>query len=518
MNRVVIHRQEKTGYIKPELHGQFIEFLGTCIYDGIWVGEYSKIPNYRGLRKDFVDAMKELHPPVIRWPGGCFADIYHWRDGIGERENRPVTYNENFGTCCLDTNQFGTHEFMELCRLVDAKPWLNINMMTGTPAEMREWMEYCNREEKTSLAAERKENGGKEAFKVKYWGLGNEMWCGGGNATPECYADQYRQFASAIPAFYSNAGKDEEKIVKIASGPDGNKPKERVKWTQNLFRSFAEFRQPPLDALDLHFYNWNLEKAEETESLFDEEDWYRVIRNCFELEDVIREQYSLIAEGVAGYPEAENPICEENKKPECALMVGEWGNWHGSSFSSIPALYQQCTMRDALTTALTLDIFHRNCNYVELACVAQTANVLNSLFLTEGDKFLKTPNFDVFKMYKVHQGAEALKCDYSMEKVDAEQILYTFASTKEDEIYVNVINIDFHKEHHIEMVFDVDVCYKESMLIYSQNPRDCNTFDHPDRIRARRGDVPEEIQRGYRAVVPSASVNLYVFKEQIYAV
>ena len=199
MSKIVVKCDTNSGYISPELHSQFIEFLGTCIYDGIWVGEDSEIPNYAGMRKDVVDALKVLEPPVIRWPGGCYADTYHWRDGIGEREKRPVTYNENFGTFEVDNNHFGTHEFMQFCEMLGAKPWLNVNLLSGSVSEMREWVEYCNRSEKTSLSMERAKNGSEEPFQVKFWGIGNESWDGGGKMTAQLYANEYRKFASSMP-------------------------------------------------------------------------------------------------------------------------------------------------------------------------------------------------------------------------------------------------------------------------------------------------------------------------------
>lgn len=230
-------------FIAPELHSQFIEFLGNCISDGIWVGKDSPIPNYNGLRKDVVDALKNLQPPVVRWPGGCYADMYHWRDGIGK--DRRITWNENFGTYTQEKNEFGTHEFMDLCHMIGAKPWLNINMLRGTVAETVEWAEYCNRREETSLSRERAENGSPEPFNVEYWGLGNECWAGGGNYTAQGYADEYRKYASSFPAFKPmslDGSADGINMKFIACGPDGNKPVERVKWTKDFFRALADYR------------------------------------------------------------------------------------------------------------------------------------------------------------------------------------------------------------------------------------------------------------------------------------
>ncbi|MBP8595985.1 MAG: alpha-N-arabinofuranosidase, partial [Fusicatenibacter sp.] len=274
MQKITFRKLIGENYIYPELQGHFIEFLGSCIYDGIWVGEDSEIPNYHGIRKDLVDAFQKLHPPVIRWPGGCYADVYHWRNGIGPRENRPVTYNENFGTFETDPNQFGTHEMMEFCEMIGAKPWFNINMMTGSPAEMREWMEYCNRRESTTLTRERKVNGHEAPFQVEYWGIGNEVWDGGGKMTPQMYADEYRKFTSSCPSFGSGDQAFPPKC--IASGPDGNKPKERVAWTKDFFKEMGKYRMPSLYGYDLHFYNWNLKQLQ-TEKKFDEKQWYDVI-------------------------------------------------------------------------------------------------------------------------------------------------------------------------------------------------------------------------------------------------
>lgn len=507
--QIRIHENCTYGFINSELHGQFIEFLGTCIYDGIWVGEESNIPNIHGLRKDAIDALAQLEPPIIRWPGGCYADVYHWRNGIGKREERPVTYNENFNTFEMDTNQFGTHEFMELCRLVNAKPWLNINMLTGNPSEMRDWMEYCNRSENTSLAKERCKNGSEEPFHVKYWGIGNESWCGGGMMTAQDYSAQYRRFSSAAPVFTPT--KDDDKPYLIACGPDGNKPLERKKWTKDLFQSFSKYRQPRLNGIDLHFYNWNLENDDETETDFSEKDWYRVIYGCLELEQVICEQFELIQEGLETFPKPEVEIPGNETTSKCDLIIGEWGNWHKVAFDRRPALFQQCTMRDAITTALTLNILQRNCNQVKMACVAQSVNVLNSIILTEGEKFVKTPNYDVFELYKVHRASQAVIID-DIEKSDIEKRIFSFVSRKEDSIYVSLINIDMKEEHTIELIFDNTLSFEECEELTSQNPNDCNTFDNPNLIRKKKGVKPKKTNQGYEVTLSPASVNLFIFK------
>ena len=513
MKRIKIDTTQAGSRINPGLHSHFIEFLGSCIYDGIWVGEDSSIPNVHGLRKDVLEGLRSIEPPVIRWPGGCFADTYHWKNGIGPRDERPVTYNENFSTYTLDSNQFGTHEFIELCDLVGAKAWLNVNMMTGSPAEMKEWMEYCNREESTSLTKERSKNGASKPFNVSYWGIGNEAWAGGGNATPESYMNEYRRYASAAPNFKSFIPGNEDKGMKlIAVGPDGNKPLERIAWTKGLFEAMSKFRQPPMYGLDLHFYNWNLIREEETETDFEVDDWYRVINSCLELEDIICEQYNLIQEGMKNYPEPEMLIPGLTfKSPECKLIVGEWGNWHRSSFMATPALYQQCTMRDAITTALTLDIFHRNSDKVEMACVAQSVNVLNALFLTDGPSFLKTPNYDVFKMYMVHRGAEAVPLE-----MEADRRLHTFASKKEGMIHINLINTDYDHEIELLLTFNGEVSFQDNTVLTYPDKHACNTFEEPDLIRAAKGQKPSLEEDGYRLTIPAGSVSVISFTTTSY--
>ncbi len=513
MVKIHIDDQRLGGVIAPELHSQFIEVLGGCIYDGIWVGEASDIPNIDGLRLDFVEAMKAIAPPVIRWPGGCYADTYHWRNGIGKRSERPVTFNENFGTFELDTNQFGIHEFMELCRLVGAKPWLNVNLLSGSVAEMKEWMEYCNREEDTTLKKEREANGSPEAFHVEYWGIGNEPWAGGGNYTATGYADEYRKYATSAPSFKKSMMDTSAcPMHLIVCGPDGNKPEERVAWTKDLFEAFGKYRRPPMYGYDLHFYNWNISHPGDTDIKFDREGWYRVIDGCFELEDVLNEQYALIQEGLAQLPSTE--AMERLHPNRCELVVGEWGNWHGSAFMARPALFQQVTMRDAITSALTLDIFHRNCSKVKMACVAQTVNVLNALFLTDGRRFIKTPNYDVFEMYMVHRGARLIEDLCSDEASECKKI-HVLASLRDNMMSVNVVNTDYDCPETIELCLPENYRYVSGKVLCASAPDDFNSWEQPDLIRAAPCEAPVMAGSGQFCVnVPAASVSVYQFIKQ----
>lgn len=516
MSEIKINTRSSGEVINPNLHGQFVEFLGSGIYDGIWVGEDSNIPNYSGLRKDVVDALKEIKPPILRWPGGCFADTYHWRDGIGPREARPQYYNENFGTQQLENNHFGTHEFMELCELVDAKPWFNINMLSGSVQESREWVEYVNRETETSLVKERTANGHPEPFNIEYWGVGNESWAGGGNYTAESYANEYRKFTASMPTFGAIFPwtTPTQELKMIAVGPDGNKPKERVEWTKDFFSELAKYRIPKIDGYDLHFYNWNLSDETDTITSFSKDAWYRVINGAFELEDVINEQYSLVQQGIRAIPQEEDAFAPDI---HVDLIVGEWGNWHNIDLAAPSILWQQCTMRDAITTALTLDIFHRNCDKVQMACVAQSVNVLNSLFLTLGEKTVLTPNYFVFKMYQAHKGAKKLDIAIKTHLLGREKEprlakIHSFASIKNDVVTVNLINVSSDEAEDIELDFDQHISFLHGQILTSAEMTDFNDFGKEAKIVPQSVDQPILQGTTIKLTIPKSSVSVYQFK------
>jgi alpha-N-arabinofuranosidase len=503
--------------IKAELHSQFIEFLGTNIYDGIWVGENSPIPNYNGLRKDVVDALKEIAPPILRWPGGCYADTYHWRNGIGKREDRPTTYNEIFGSNTLDHHQFGTHEFMELCRLIGAKPWININMMTGPVSEMVEWAEYCNRDDDTTLAKERATNGSNAPFNVEYWGIGNESWAGGGTYTPESYASEYRKYASSFPVFGDIFHPENNKINLqfIAVGPDGNKPKERVAWTKDFFKALGQYRQPKLHGYDLHFYNWNISDTTDKITEFSEKQWFSVLSGALEIEDVIVEQYELMKAGIDAFPEIEGPFKSEIN---CELVIGEWGNWHTFFQNEKSALWQQATMRDAITTALTLDIFHRHTDKIKLACVAQTVNVLNSLIITENERTLLTPNYHIYDMYKVHRNADILDCETHTESINDDfdrkvNGIYALASRNDDLIYINIINTSYKKSHHVKIQLDHACTFVDGKVLSGSTPQSHNTIEIPNNVVPESfTNIKQLTEKAWDIESPAASVSVLTFK------
>ncbi len=514
MNQVNITGRRE-GRISPALHSQFIEHLGSCIHDGIWVGEDSAIRNIHGLRADVVEALARLAPPVLRWPGGCFADTYHWRQGVGPKERRPVRYNGNFGTNRPDNNQFGTHEFMELCRLTGAKPWLNINLLSGTVQEMVEWMEYCNRETGYAISDERAANGDPAPFDVEYWGIGNESWAGGGDMTPELYVQEYRKYASAAPHF-GGVGPGAKPMRLVGVGPDGNKPAERVAWTRGVLAELAKFRRPPMEAYDLHFYNWNIRHPEDKVDAFDEAGWYRVIEGALELEEVLQEQYDLIREALAAAPVEPGPF---GRKPRLDLVVGEWGNWHGgfTGTGGRPALWQQCSMRDAVTSALSLDLFHRNCDKVTMACAAQAVNVLNSVLLTEGAHTILTPHFHVYEMYKPHRGAEKLAITVDSAAVGRGERgevmgVYAFASEKEGVVTLNLVNASMTERQTTALCFDSEVRYAGGQVLAADAPTACNTMEEPERVVPKPVEAPGGDGRNWQLTLPAASVTVLQFR------
>jgi alpha-N-arabinofuranosidase len=385
---------------------------------------------------------------------------------------------------------------------------------------MVEWAEYCNRKEDTTISRERAANGHPEPYNVEFWGIGNEVWCGGGNYTAQSYADEYRKYATAMPNFKPNIPFVESKGIEqkfIASGPDGNKPIERVKWTKDFFAALGQYRLPKIDAFDLHFYNWNLKDFNKPEVEFGAEDWYSVIHGCLELEDVIKEQYALIDERLKNLPKPEGDL--PGAEAHCKLVIGEWGNWHGKAFLNRPALYQQCTMRDAITTAITLDIFHRNCDMIDLACVAQTVNVLNSLILTEGEHTILTPNYYVFDLYKPHREANLLEIQIETEKIGVEEDrkidrVYALASEKDGIITVNVVNTHMTENTSITIELMEGCEYLSGQVLKGETPDSYNSVEHPSAIVPVRAQQPHPAgNKQWEIVLPAASVTVYQFKK-----
>lgn len=429
--RVVINADRPKGNINRNIYGHFAEHLGRCIYEGIWVGEDSPIPNIQGIRTDVLEALRKLNIPVLRWPGGCFADEYHWKDGIGPRETRKRMVNSHWGGL-VENNHFGTHEFLLLCELLGCEPYINGNVGSGTVQEMQEWVEYMTFDGESPMADLRRANGREKPWKVKFFGVGNENWGCGGNMRPEYYADLYRRYQTYVRNYGDN------KIVRIACGANDY----NTQWTEVLMREAEGY----MDALTLHYYTvpntWN-EKGSATE--FGDRDWFVTLKKAIVMDELLNKHEAIMD--------------KYDPKKRVALIVDEWGTWFDVEPGTNPGfLYQQNTMRDALVAALTLHIFHDHCDRVQMANIAQTVNVLQSVVLTEGAAMTLTPTYHVFDMFKVHQDAEALDLfsqseQYEMDGQSIPQLSASASRSSDGTIHISLCNV--HHDREAELTIEL---------------------------------------------------------------
>ena len=467
--------------ISPHLYGHFIEHLGGVIYDGIWVGKDSKIPNIGGIRTQFIEDMKRIGAPNLRWPGGCFADGYHWRDGIGDVAKRPRTYNywqasmpEGFDH--TETNNFGIHEFMQLCRLTGAEPYLAANMASGSPREFHDWVLYCNAPDGTvSLANERAANGDKQPFGVRFWGVGNESWGCGGDMTSQEYATLYRRFVTQYPAY-------PPKPFLIAVGPRGHSKDMDLGWTNGFFEAMQGGHRSAVDGLSVHYYT-DFRNSPEKVSTFDARGWYDVIREGARIEEVITQHWSAME--------------KYDPKHHTKLIIDEWGVWYqkGEEFAPNYLLSQPLTLRDAVHTAVTLDIFNRHADKIAMANVAQTINCLHSLFLARGDRFVRTPAYFVFEMYRNHMNARLaqmrIHCDDlkvpSRSGSATMPALSGSASVKGKMLTVTMTNPSLDSAVRTEMrLSSGNIVEGRGTLLTHEDMTAGNSFDHPNKVEMAR--------------------------------
>lgn len=418
--------------IPKEIYGQFAEHLGRCIYDGIWVGPDSEIPNINGYRKDLFEALVELKVPVIRWPGGCFADEYHWMDGIGPKEDRPMMINSNWGGTVED-NSFGTHEFFNLCEMLETEPYLSGNVGSGTVEELAKWVEYITAEAGT-MAELRAKNGRKEPWDLKYLGVGNESWGCGGNMTPEFYADMYRRYATYCRNYDGNY------LYKIASGASDYD----YNWTKVLM----EKARTHMHGLSLHYYTvtgWVGSKGSAT--IFDTDSYYDIVAKAVEVDEVLTKHETIM------------DVYDPERRVH--LLLDEWGTWFDVEPGTIPGhLYQQNTMRDAMVAAMSLNIFHQHTDRLKMANIAQIVNVLQAMILTKGAEMVLTPTYHVFRMYNVHQDATYVPLEYNVpEKIsesgrEMPELSLTASRDAEGVLHVSVVNPMLDKEQTVVLNFD----------------------------------------------------------------
>lgn len=385
MAKLNIYADRPLSTIAPEIYGHFSEHLGRCIYEGIYVGENSDIPNVNGMRCDVVEALKQIRIPVLRWPGGCFADEYHWKDGIGPKEQRKKMINTHWGGVVED-NSFGTHEFFELCRQLGCKTYVNGNVGSGTVQEMAEWVEYMTFDGVSPMADLRRANGQEKPWKVDYFGIGNENWGCGGNMLPEYYANEYRRYRTYVRDFQEG-----HRIDRICGGANVAD----YEWTEKVLETCFR-RTPPechgkMDGLSLHYYvhpeGWEI-KGSATE--FDDDVFYKTLSKAWYMDELIRKHGTIMD--------------KYDPEKRVGMIVDEWGAWYTVEPGTNPGfLYQQNTMRDALVAGITLNIFNNHSDRVKMANLAQMVNVLQAVLLTDGAKMIKTPTYHVFDLFQHHQ-------------------------------------------------------------------------------------------------------------------
>ena len=423
---------DEQNMIPKEIYGQFAEHLGSCIYGGLWVGPDSDIPNTDGYRTDVLDALKELKVPVMRWPGGCFADEYHWRDGIGPRESRPRMVNSNWGGTVED-NSFGTHEFLNLCEILGCEPYISGNVGSGTVEELAKWVEYMTAAD-GPMAKLRAENGRKEPWKVKYLGVGNESWGCGGNMVPEYYSHLYNRYQTYCRDFSGN------RLYKVASGASDYD----YNWTEVLMKYIGK----RMHGVSLHYYTvkgWDGSKGSAT--VFNEEEYYNTLGKAVGVEPVIVKHISIMDQY-----DPENSI---------DLLLDEWGTWFDVEPGTNPGhLYQQNTMRDAMVAAMSLNVFHRHTDRLTMANIAQIVNVLQAMILTKGSEIVLTPTYHVFRMYNVHQDAQFVPTDCNAATMVAPsgrlmpEVSVTASKDAEGKLHVSIANPVLDKAQTIALNFD----------------------------------------------------------------
>ncbi len=482
--KLTLNPLDKKSHINREIYGNFSEHLGRCVYDGIYVGENSDIPNIEGFRKDVVEAFRQIKMPVLRWPGGCFADTYHWKDGIGEKESRKKLVNVHWGGTVED-NSFGTHEFMRFCELVGCEPYIAGNLGSGTVEELAEWVEYMTFDGLSPMAELRKKNGREQPWKLKYLGIGNESWGCGGNMTPEYYCSEYRKYQSYCRDFGGSH------LYKIACGPNAYD----YNWTEVCMKNLNEWHTK---GISLHYYtvpygNW-AHKGYAAE--FTEAEYYETIRSTLEMETL-----------VTRHGEIMNRYDPEKK---IGLIVDEWGCWFDVEEGTNPGfLYQQNTMRDAIVAAINLNIFNAHSDRVHMANIAQAVNVLQAVLLTEGNVTIKTPTFHVFDLYKGHQDATLIYSHIENENTDSETpvpcVSHSASINDEGEILVTLSNCALDREYEIDLSAAFGEIKSASAEMLTGDPHDHNTFTDTDKVHIASLEVKAENGRAI-LVLPACSV------------
>ncbi len=483
MSRLIINPLNKKSKINKEVYGHFSEHLGRGIYEGIFVGKTSDIPNVNGIRRDVVKALKHIKVPVLRWPGGCFADTYQWQDGIGSPDKRKRMINTNWGGVVED-NSFGTHEFLDLCQQVGCEPYITANMGTGSVREMTDWLEYLTSDADTPLTQRRKENGREKPFPVKYWGIGNENWGGGGNMLAQQYAYEYRKYS----AFCGPS-----RLYRIACGAN----EDDYQWTDTLMKLLtipAAFHTEVFEGLSMHYYTavgGLQQKGHATE--FGADEYYELLKRTMYMDELLTRHSTIM------------DVYDPDRR--IGLVVDEWGIWHKAMEGENPAfLYQQNTMRDAVSAAVTLNLFNRHSERVVMANLAQMVNVLQSLILTQDDKIVRTPTYHVFDLYKVHQESTLIDSFIETSEIEGMKAIHESASMDEKgNINITVCNLDYDRSRDLDVLLvETGIEAAEAQLLQGR-PQEYNTFAAPDNLKLQKMETVIT-ERGVRLMLPPCSV------------
>ncbi len=486
---IVVDQTKDAPVISKHIYGHFAEHLGRCIYGGFYVGEDSEIPNTAGVRTDIIEALKAMKIPNLRWPGGCFADTYHWMDGIGPKEDRPTIVNQWWGGVTED-NSFGTHDFLNLCEALGAEPYLAANIGSGTVKEFTDWIQYVNHNGESPMANLRRENGREKPWSVKYWGVGNEMWGCGGNMTPEYYANLYRQYATFMSSWDNDDG-----IYRIASGANVDD----YHWTEVLMRDVPKHL---IEGVALHSYSfveWN-EKGPAVD--FNENQYFKTIERALNMETLITKHTAIMD--------------KYDPEGKIDLIVDEWGGWYNVEEGTNPGfLYQQNTMRDAMIAGATLNIFNNHSDRVKMANLAQTVNVLQAVILTDDEKMILTPTYHVMKMYTVHHDATRLDLDVNTESYEFEgkklpAISVSASKDAQGKVHISLVNVDMNKAH--EVVLDLsklNLKNAAASILGSEQVQDHNSFEDPTKIEVKEFDEFKFKKGDLRVELPPFSVVVF---------
>ncbi|HKH61026.1 MAG TPA: alpha-L-arabinofuranosidase C-terminal domain-containing protein [Flavitalea sp.] len=483
-----------TGKVKISRHiyGHFAEHLGRCIYDGFYVGEKSTIPNTNGVRNDIIAALKKMKIPMLRWPGGCFADTYHWNDGIGPKDKRPSMVNRWWGGVTED-NSFGSHEFLNMCELLNTEPYMAGNIATGTVQELADWAQYVTSSTKNPMSDLRKQNGREQPWRAKYWGVGNEAWGCGGNMTPEYYANEYRKYATFL-SDWSNT----EKIFRVASGANVAD----YHWTETLMKNIP---RNLMEGVALHHYSFVEWESKGSATQFTEEQYFKTIKRALFMDSLVINHSAIMD--------------KYDPQKRIALVVDEWGGWYNVEAGTNPGfLYQQNTMRDAMIAGVTLNIFHKHADRVRIANLAQTINVLQAVILTDKERMILTPTYHVLEMYNVHQDATVLGLKLSTNDYvfNGQNLPAVSASASKDStgvIHVSLVNIDPNKTQKVSLNINTEKMNSVTgRVLASKKVQDYNSFNEPEKIKpAVFKDVILD-KKSLSVTLPPASVVVLTIK------